>query len=163
MPLQGSKKDSLKKLFLLLFSEDLSRSLAIYFRVRPLWTLRKREIAQSKGKSGVNFLNVNRLQYELNHCSSIDIKSNLAATARMGSGVAILHRKAYKTCLVGGIGACPDPLPSGILLVSMTSWVSSSQVSLVMIIRKWLLSSSGKYSSIVLWTRTLDLNFFAHN
>ena len=91
----------------------------------------------------------------------LSVISNLAATARVGSGLAMLHKKAYKTCLVGGIGACPDPLPSGILPVGMTSRVNSSQVSLVL--RKWLLSSSGKYSGFVLWTRTLDLNFFAYN
>ena len=44
----------------------------------------------------------------------LSVISNLVATARVCS-CHILRRKAYKTCLVGGIGASPDPLPSFII------------------------------------------------
>ena len=51
----------------------------------------------------------------------LSVTSNLAATAQEVSWLAILLRKAYKTCFVGGIGARTGPLPSGILPVGMTS------------------------------------------
>ena len=43
----------------------------------------------------------------------LGVLSNLVATARVGPWLAILHMKEYN-CFVGGIGARPNPLPSGI-------------------------------------------------
>ena len=69
------------------------------------------------------------------------VMSNLSATARAGSWLAILQRKA-KTCFEGGMAARPEPFSSGIIPVGMTARVNSSHVRLVIL--KWFLNSSGK-------------------
>ena len=76
----------------------------------------------------------------------LSVMLNLSATVWVGSSFAVLHRNA-KICFAGGIGALPDKLPIGLLPVVMTSWANSSKVCLV--IRKWLLNSSGKYDGTV--------------
>lgn len=60
----------------------------------------------------------------------LSVISNLSATARVGPWLAILHTKA-KICFAGGIATLPDPLPSGILPVAITSRVKCSHFSLI--------------------------------
>lgn len=76
----------------------------------------------------------------------LTVTPNRSATARAGSWFAILHKKS-NTCFSGAMTSRPLGFPSGMFPVCIISLTRSWHVSLVM--RKWVLNSSGKYRGIV--------------